>query len=147
MGVGNVGETLAAYPDSDTFLSRDGGISWQEIHKDAHLWEFGDSGSILVLANDEEPTDKVLFSTDEGDTWREYNFGRTLRIRSVRNMPSDTSRKFILYGHPPNTERTWAAVHLDFTALTSIKCELILNLYSQRVGAEESTRCSKYGRS
>ena len=71
MAVGNIGETLAPYTESDTFLSRDAGFTWEEVHKDAHLWEFGDSGSILVIANDEEPTDHVLFSTDEGKNWRE----------------------------------------------------------------------------
>ena len=62
MAVGNVGETLAPYTESDTFLSRDAGFTWQEVDKEAHLWELGDSGSILVLANDEEPTDHILFS-------------------------------------------------------------------------------------
>jgi hypothetical protein len=52
MAVGNVSETLAPYTESDTFLSRDAGFTWQEVHKD----EFGDPGSIPVLANDEEPT-------------------------------------------------------------------------------------------
>ena len=50
MAVGNVGEDLAGYTDSDTFLTRDAGFTWEEIHKDAHLWEFGDYGSILVIA-------------------------------------------------------------------------------------------------
>ena len=71
MAVGNVGEALAPYVESDTFLSRDAGVTWEEVHKDAHLWEFGDSGSVLIIANDEEPTDHVLFSIDEGLSWRE----------------------------------------------------------------------------
>ena len=50
MAVGNVGEYLEAYDQSDTFLSRDAGFTWEEVHKDAHLWEFGDSGSILIMA-------------------------------------------------------------------------------------------------
>ncbi|KAG6846193.1 vacuolar protein sorting/targeting protein PEP1, partial [Arthromyces matolae] len=49
MAVGNVGFELAPYDESDTFLSRDGGFTWEEVHKDAHLWEFGDSGSVLVM--------------------------------------------------------------------------------------------------
>jgi len=69
MAVGNVGEALAASSDSDTFLSRDAGFIWEEVHKDAHMWEFGDSGSVLVMVNDEQPTTFVLFSTDEGLTW------------------------------------------------------------------------------
>ena len=40
MAVGNVGEYLADYNDSDTFLTCDGGFLWEEIHKDAHMYEF-----------------------------------------------------------------------------------------------------------
>lgn len=124
MAVGNVGESLAPYKESDTFLSRDAGFTWQEVHKDAHLWEFGDSGSILVMANDEEPIDYVLFSTDEGLNWREYKFTtEKIRVRSIVTVPADTSRRFILMGNYPRTTAS-VAVHLDFTALTSKQCKL-----------------------
>lgn len=123
MAVGNVGETLAPYVESDTFLSRDAGFTWEEVHKDAHLWEFGDSGSILVMANDEEPTDHVLFSTDEGLNWREYKFGdEKLRVKAIVTVPSDTSRRFILMAYNPRTRKS-VAVHLDFSALTLKQCK------------------------
>jgi hypothetical protein len=123
MAVGNVGEHLAPYTESDTFLSRDAGFTWEEVHKDAHLWEFGDSGSILVMANDEEPIDHVLFSTDEGLSWREYKFSEEkLRIKSIVTVPSDTSRRFILMGTSPSSKSS-ISVHLDFSALTHKKCK------------------------
>ncbi|KAH9970792.1 hypothetical protein BGW80DRAFT_1326683 [Lactifluus volemus] len=56
IAIGNVGEKLTLYVESDTFLScdaADAGFAWEEVHKDAHLWEFGDSGLMLVMANDE----------------------------------------------------------------------------------------------
>ncbi|KAF8894237.1 vacuolar protein sorting/targeting protein 10 [Gymnopilus junonius] len=122
MAVGNVGEHLAPYAESDTFLSRDGGFTWQEVHKDAHLWEFGDSGSILILANDEEPTNFVLFSTNEGIDWREYKFGEEkMRVRKIVTVPSDTSRRFILMGDYMRTPGT-AVVHIDFSTLTTKQC-------------------------
>lgn len=128
MAVGNVGEDLAGYTDSDTFLSRDAGFTWEEVHKDAHLWEFGDSGSILIMANDEEPTDHVLFTTDEGINWREYTFtDEKMRVTSIVTVPSDTSRRFILMGQ---NSRGTVAVHLDFTALTTTKCVSFLWLCS-----------------
>ena len=34
--------------------------------KDVHLLEFGDSDSVLVMVNDEKPTDFILFNADEG---------------------------------------------------------------------------------
>ncbi|KAF8634658.1 hypothetical protein AX15_000797 [Amanita polypyramis BW_CC] len=122
MAVGNVGKTLAPYTESDTFLSRDAGFTWQEVHKDAHLWEFGDSGSILVMANDEEPTDHVLYSKDEGMSWHEYQFTQEkIRVAAIVTVPTDTSRRFILIG---NNVRTTSVIHLDFSALTSKKCQV-----------------------
>ena len=128
MAVGNVGETLAGYTESDTFLSRDGRFTWQEVHKGAHLWEFGDSGSILVMANDEEPTDFILFSTDVGLHWREYKFSdERMRVWSIVTVPMDNSRRFILMGEYPG-RRGSVVVHIDFTALTSRQCEFYIFL-------------------
>src|ERR1700731_3918093 len=122
MAVGNVGETLSPYTESDTFISRDAGFTWEEVHKDAHLFEFGDSGSILVMANDEEPTDHVLYSTDEGLTWQEYQFSaQKMRIKAIVTVPSDTSRRFILIGNYARS-KTSVVVHLDFSSLTHRKC-------------------------
>ncbi|THH18907.1 hypothetical protein EUX98_g8876 [Antrodiella citrinella] len=125
MAVGNVGETLAPYTDSDTFLSRDAGFTWEEVHKDAHLWEFGDSGSILVMANDEDATDHVMFSTDEGLSWKEYRFtDEKMRVKSIVTVPMDTSRRFILLGYYPRHTDGAVAVHLDFSELTRRQCVL-----------------------
>ena len=128
MAVGNVGEYLEAYDQSDTFLSRDAGFTWEEVHKDAHLWEFGDSGSILVMANDEGPTDHVMYSTDEGLKWREYRFSdEVIRVKAIVTVPSDTSRRFILLGYYPRAKNAAVAVHLDFSSLTRTKCNLDLD--------------------
>lgn len=69
IGVGSVGETLLPYDQSDTFLSTDAGVSWTMIRRDAHIYEFGDQGGILVVVNDEDGTDKVRYSLDLGKTW------------------------------------------------------------------------------
>ncbi|KAK7677437.1 vacuolar protein sorting/targeting protein PEP1 [Cerrena zonata] len=123
MAVGNVGEHLAPYKESDTFLSRDAGFTWEEVHKDAHLWEFGDSGSIVVMANDEEATDHVLYSLDEGLTWREYGFTNDkMRVKAIVTVPTDTSRKFILMGYYPRNPDKAVVVHIDFSSLTRRPC-------------------------
>jgi hypothetical protein len=69
MGVGSIGESLKSYEESDTFLSTDAGVTWTMVRLDAHKYEFGDSGSILVVINDEGSTDSVSYSTDFGKTW------------------------------------------------------------------------------
>lgn len=132
MAVGNVGESLANYKESDTFLSRDGGFTWTEIHKDAHQWEFGDSGSILIMANDEEPTTHVLYSTNEGLDWHEYKFSDDpMRVWSIVTVSSDTSRRFILFGEYPRRSES-IAVHIDFSALTSRKCECFSSVVAMK---------------
>jgi hypothetical protein len=92
------------------------------------MWEFGDSGSILIIVNDEEPTDRVLFSTDEGLNWREYKFSdEKLRINSIVTVPEDTSRRFILFGSRLRSIGS-VAVHIDFSALTRKQCTSFFSL-------------------
>lgn len=55
--------------DCDTFLSTDAGLTWNMVQEGAHKYEFGDQGSILVIADDEELTDHVHYSYDGGKTW------------------------------------------------------------------------------
>jgi hypothetical protein len=55
--------------DCDTFLSTDAGLTWRVIQEGAHKYEFGDQGSILVIADDEEATDHVHYSYDGGASW------------------------------------------------------------------------------
>lgn len=69
MAVGSIGSYLLPYDECDTFLSTDAGVTWRMIRKDAHLYEFGDQGSVLVVVNDEEGVDKASYSTDSGKTW------------------------------------------------------------------------------
>ncbi|KAF8489623.1 hypothetical protein F5888DRAFT_1892821 [Russula emetica] len=81
MAVGNVGEKLAPYDESDTFLSRDAGF-----------------------------------------TWEEYKFtNEKIRVRSIVTVPSEMSRRFILLGNYVGSP-TSVAVHVDFSALTSLLC-------------------------
>ncbi|TPX69836.1 hypothetical protein SpCBS45565_g02188 [Spizellomyces sp. 'palustris'] len=129
MAVGSVGSSLKGYSDSDTFLSRDAGRSWSEITKDAHKWEFGDHGGLLVLVNDEGPTDVVKYSLDMGRTpFRELKFtndlGGELNVKYMFSEPKGTGRGFVivgtLKGGPANGETV--AVHLGFDNLGLREC-------------------------
>jgi hypothetical protein len=53
MGTGNVGASLKFTPqDVNTYLSRDGGLSWLEAHKGAFIYEYGDHGGLITMADD-----------------------------------------------------------------------------------------------
>ena len=69
MGVGSIGRSLKDYKDCDTFLSTDAGVTWRMATLGAHKYQFGDSGSILIIVDDEEMTDHLRYSLDLGKTW------------------------------------------------------------------------------
>jgi hypothetical protein len=73
MGVGSIGPVLRPYEDSNTFLSTDAGVTWTMVLPEAHKYEFGDKGGIIVAVNDEEIVDFVSYSTDLGKTWYAYS--------------------------------------------------------------------------
>ncbi len=72
MGVGSIGSVLRPYEECNTFLSTDAGVTWTMVIPEAHKYEFGDKGGIIVAVNDEETVDFVSYSTDLGKTWYAY---------------------------------------------------------------------------
>lgn len=52
LAVGNIGKVLEKHkPDKlSTYISRDGGIVWTEIKKGSHIYEIGDHGGLIVMA-------------------------------------------------------------------------------------------------
>ncbi|GME22228.1 hypothetical protein GTA08_BOTSDO13400 [Neofusicoccum parvum] len=123
MGVGNVGEYLGRYKEGNTFVTRDGGITWHEAMKGTFMWEYGDQGSIIVIVKEGESVTSVYYSLDEGTKWTEYEFSpkKPIIIDSISTVPSDTSKQFLLWGHADGNLIT---VNLDFSGLYDRVCEL-----------------------
>ncbi|KAI9677925.1 MAG: vacuolar protein sorting/targeting protein PEP1 [Trizodia sp. TS-e1964] len=125
MGVGNVGEYLGRYKNGDTFITRDGGITWHAVMKGTYMWEYGDQGSIIVIVEENSPTDHIFYSLDEGENWLEYQFSRNMMtIFDITTVPSDSSRNFILWG---NYGRNVVTVAIDFTGLKQRQDKCVLN--------------------
>jgi len=124
LGVGNVGEFLADGDSADTFLSRDGGISWKQVKKGRYMWEFGDAGSVIVLVRELEPTKVIYYSLDRGATWNEYQFTDSeITIEDISTVPSDTSKQFLLWGREgKSSSAKLATINLDFSGLWSRTC-------------------------
>lgn len=123
VGVGNVGEYLTSKIEGNTYLTRDGGITWKEIRKGSYMWEYGDQGSIIVLVDENEPTNTVFYTLDEGENWHEYDFGEKIYVSDITTIPSDTSRKFLLWGLVVGQGGKATTVQIDFTHFTDKKCK------------------------
>lgn len=125
MGVGNVGEFLGRYKDGDTFVSRDGGITWRCAQKGQYMWEYGDQGSIIVIVEENTPTDHILYSRDEGMTWTEYEFSEEkMQIDDISTVPSDTSMNFLLWGRDTTKRAKATTINIDFSGVAGEQCKL-----------------------
>ncbi|KAG0173404.1 vacuolar protein sorting/targeting protein PEP1 [Apophysomyces sp. BC1034] len=125
MGVGNVGPSLLPYEQSNTFLTRDGGHSWEQIQEGEHLYEFGDQGSLLALINDEGPTNELLYSWDQGVTWHYYRFSETLiRVSALTTDPKSSTLKFVIIGHTRDRQRSPVFITVDFSTTKTRQCDM-----------------------
>jgi Sortilin, neurotensin receptor 3,/Sortilin, neurotensin receptor 3, C-terminal len=123
LGVGNVGEFLSPYSEGNTFISDDAGATWREVHKGAYTWEFGDQGGIIVAVKDDAPTDQLLYSEDQGRTWKDYRFtDQAVTVEDIATVPSDTSRKFMIIANDGDSRSQRLAIQVDFTGLHDQKC-------------------------
>jgi hypothetical protein len=127
MGVGSIGDHLQPYEECDTFLSADAGLTWSLALTGAHKYEFGDSGSLVVVVDDEARVDAVRYSTNMGKEWKSYTLPLSLRARVLLTIPDSTSQKFILLGQVARRDQKdgvgrFAAVFLDFAETRTRQC-------------------------
>ncbi|KAJ3065235.1 vacuolar protein sorting/targeting protein PEP1 [Podochytrium sp. JEL0797] len=123
VAVGHIGDTLGDYNDANMYLTKDAGRSWTEVRKDAHKWAIGDHGAIIVMVNDEEVTNKLIYSWNYGDSWAEFQFSDTpLRVSSLLTEPSATSLKFVLYGSATKNSET-QVITLNFEPVLPRTCD------------------------
>eukprot|EP00163_Fabomonas_tropica_P001045 TRINITY_DN1078_c0_g1_i1.p1 TRINITY_DN1078_c0_g1~~TRINITY_DN1078_c0_g1_i1.p1 ORF type:complete len:890 (-),score=273.12 TRINITY_DN1078_c0_g1_i1:215-2884(-) len=126
MATGNVGEYLMEDDDlCNTYMSRDAGLTWSEVRKGSHIYEFGDHGSVMVMAPNTQLTDSVIYSLDEGETWKEFIFtDKKVLVSNIINNPTSTSKSFLLYGiRAQEGSSKGVLIHLDFATLGLRECE------------------------
>ncbi|CAL5221253.1 g3408 [Coccomyxa viridis] len=101
MAVGNTGEFLEFAADAMcTWLSRDGGATWEDVAPNAGIYEYGDHGGLLILASHETegPTDSLKFSLDQGACWHTIRLEEAIDIQNIRVEPKATSHVFVVHG-------------------------------------------------
>jgi hypothetical protein len=122
---GNVGMYLSNIPEENsTFLSRDGGLNWFEIRKGAHIYEIGDHGALIVIADDAKPTDTIFFSWDEGLTWHDIKISsEKMTVTNIVIEPNSISQNFIVYGvSNKKGKEKGIVVGIDFSTLHEPQC-------------------------
>ena len=124
MGVGNKGKYLKEYEECDLYVSGDAGLTWQRAVKEAHKYEFGDRGSVLLAIYDEGLTDTVQYSLDHGRSWEKADLGDKVRAKLLTTTPDSTSLKFFLIGTTGGgSDLEHVAITVDFAELHEGKCK------------------------
>ncbi|KAI9297110.1 Oligoxyloglucan reducing end-specific cellobiohydrolase [Neoconidiobolus thromboides FSU 785] len=131
IAVGNVGQTLLPYEECQTYLTLDNGITWNEIKASESLYAIGDSGSILVLVDDEAPTNTLIYSLDGGKNWNKYIFSNDpIKPTHLLTASSGESLRFLIIGFSSEHDNSKASaghksqiVTVDFSELFERKCE------------------------
>lgn len=92
-----------------------------ESHKGAFIYEYGDHGGLIVMADDVRKTKLVVFSWNEGQSWYDFELSNMpLEVDNVVTEPNATSTKFLLYGTRGDTGVMY---HLDFETLGQPLCK------------------------
>ena len=120
MATGNVGRYLSYKEDElNTYLSRDGGLTWIEVKKGEFIYEMGDHGAIIVMADSQKATDTLYFSWNEGLTWEQMILDSPFEVENILIEPTATSQKFLMYGE---REGKGVTVSVDFSAYHEPEC-------------------------
>ena len=60
--------------------------------KGSHIYEIGDHGGLIVMASDQEATNTIYYSWDEGLSWEEFKFSENpIEVTNIIIEPSNTS--------------------------------------------------------
>ena len=121
IGTGNIGGYLNTRADQvNTYMSRDGGLTWYEVKKGSYVYEIGDHGAVIVMASDSQATDTVYYSWDEGLTWKSVVFtDAPVEVESILIEPGAVSLRFVVVGSRPGKG---IAVGIDFSSLDKPPC-------------------------
>lgn len=120
LGWGNVGSALGDIKEADTYMTTDAGLTWKNVKKGRWVWQYGDQGSIIVLVLRHTKTKTVSYTTDEGETWNDYQFSDSeVLVNDFTSLTSGSSRKFIVWAEDDGRQ---VATTIDFTGLADKAC-------------------------
>jgi len=99
---GNVGTQLEFDTSLvNTYLSRDGGLSWVELRKGPSQYRFGDHGGIIILADSLNYVTNIYYTLDEGTTpLQTFTFGNeAIKVFRIFTEVSAVQEKFMIFGN------------------------------------------------
>lgn len=133
VGIGNKGKYLTTdMKKLDTFVSRDGGMSWVKVADGPSLFSFGDLGNVIITVpvnieyffnrNSDINTDHFSFSLDQGNSWSEVKLNANIFPMFFMNNEDNTDLSFVLNSVDASSENQLVYT-IDFTKAFSETCK------------------------
>lgn len=88
-----------------------------KVAKGSHIYEFGDHGGLILMASDQEATNNVSYSWNEGLSWETLEITKNpFEITNIVIEPTNTGLSFVIYGEN-------CLVGVDFSSLHPRNCQ------------------------
>ncbi|XP_036379298.1 sortilin-related receptor-like [Megalops cyprinoides] len=121
MATGSVGRSLANKPN--VYVSSSAGARWREALAGPHFYSWGDHGGILMAIMQGSPTTKLKFSTNEGETWTEFQFSsREVYVYQLLTEPGEKSTVFTIFGSYAYQEHSWLILQVNASDALGVPC-------------------------
>ena len=121
---GSYGQSLSS-SNIDVYISRDGGLRWDQTLRSSWDAQIIDHGGLLVAAKDYYQLEEtfILYSCDEGRSWDNFTFSNTSTvIWGVVTEPGETTTEVTLFGSEDRSNPEWAIISINFAGVFQRTC-------------------------
>ncbi|XP_044254445.1 sortilin-related receptor-like isoform X1 [Tribolium madens] len=123
IATGVLGKSLKGH--YGVYISSDAGQTWRQTLRDLYFFNMGDHGGILTAVKYFKlrgETRHVLYSTDEGETWKQAAFhDQNIRLYGLMTEPGENTTVFTMFGSLPE-EHQWIIIKLDLIKAFAYNC-------------------------
>ncbi|XP_065899121.1 VPS10 domain-containing receptor SorCS1-like isoform X4 [Dysidea avara] len=122
---GNYGPYLSD-DNVNVYITRDGGLNWEQTLAISWHVEIIDHGGLLVAARDDHQVDStnIMYSCNEGMNWNTFVFTSIPSIVwGILTEPGQTSTNVMLFGNEGGRDnRVWTITTVNFTTIFDHDC-------------------------
>uniref|UniRef100_A0A672I1R6 Sortilin-related receptor n=1 Tax=Salarias fasciatus TaxID=181472 RepID=A0A672I1R6_SALFA len=121
MATGSVGRNLANKPN--VYVSSSAGARWREALAGPHFYTWGDHGGILMAIAQGGATTHLKFSTNEGETWTDFQFSdKEVYVYQLLTEPGEKSTIFTIFGSYAEQRHSWLILQVNTSDVLGVPC-------------------------
>ncbi|KAF3847223.1 hypothetical protein F7725_020251, partial [Dissostichus mawsoni] len=121
MATGSFGRNLANKPN--VYVSSSAGARWREALAGPYFYTWGDHGGILMAIGQGGATTQLKFSTNEGETWTDFQFSdREVYVYQLLTEPGEKSTIFTIFGSYADQRHSWLILQVNTSDVLGVPC-------------------------